>query len=69
MGDCMQAVRAQLDAEGRALHLPTDERNSEPGIVTDADIATAVPLVDATFADDGTIIVIAPASDLSPAMC
>eukprot|EP00959_Pyramimonas_sp_CCMP1952_P387026 8111134-Pyramimonas_sp.AAC.1 len=63
MGECMHAVRAQSDAEGLALHLPTDERNSVQSIVTDADTATTAPLLDATFADDGTIIAIVPASD------
>eukprot|EP00959_Pyramimonas_sp_CCMP1952_P101671 2127051-Pyramimonas_sp.AAC.1 len=69
MGERMHALRAQLDAEGLALHLPTDERNSVQSIVTDADAATAVPLLDVTFADDGAIIVVVPASDLCPAMC
>eukprot|EP00959_Pyramimonas_sp_CCMP1952_P451961 9462772-Pyramimonas_sp.AAC.1 len=64
MGECAHAARAQLNAEGLALHLPTDERNGVQSIVTDADTATTVPLLDVTFADDGTIIVIAPASDL-----
>eukprot|EP00959_Pyramimonas_sp_CCMP1952_P189990 3974546-Pyramimonas_sp.AAC.1 len=69
MGDCTHAVRAQLDSEGLALHLPTDERNRVQGIVTDADTAATVPLLDATFADDGTILVIVFGSDLCPAMC
>eukprot|EP00959_Pyramimonas_sp_CCMP1952_P364199 7626532-Pyramimonas_sp.AAC.1 len=68
MAECMHAVRAQLDAEGLALRLPTDERNSVQSIVTDAHTAATVPLLDVTFAD-GTIIVIVPASDLCPAMC
>eukprot|EP00959_Pyramimonas_sp_CCMP1952_P096691 2021091-Pyramimonas_sp.AAC.1 len=69
MGECMHAVWARLDAEGLGLHSPTDERSSVQSIVTDADTATTVPLLDATFVDDGTIIVIAPVSDLYPAMC
>eukprot|EP00959_Pyramimonas_sp_CCMP1952_P132287 2765804-Pyramimonas_sp.AAC.1 len=64
----MHAVRAQLDAEGLALHLLTDERNSVQSIVTDADAATTAPLLDVTLADAGAIIVIVPASDLHPAM-
>eukprot|EP00959_Pyramimonas_sp_CCMP1952_P263345 5506972-Pyramimonas_sp.AAC.1 len=69
MGECMRAGRAQLGAEGLALHLPIDECNGVQSIVTDADTAAAVPLLDAAFADDGTIIVIVPASYLYPAMC
>eukprot|EP00959_Pyramimonas_sp_CCMP1952_P056124 1172171-Pyramimonas_sp.AAC.2 len=69
MDECMHAVRAQLDAEGLALDLPTDERYSVQNIITDADTATTVPLLDVTFADEATIIVVCPASDLYPAMC
>eukprot|EP00959_Pyramimonas_sp_CCMP1952_P162637 3400413-Pyramimonas_sp.AAC.1 len=69
MGERMHAVRAQLDAGGLALHLPTDERNSAQGIATDAGTATTAPPLDVTFADDGAIIVIVPASDLYPATC
>eukprot|EP00959_Pyramimonas_sp_CCMP1952_P406433 8518512-Pyramimonas_sp.AAC.1 len=68
MGECTHAVRAYLDAEGLALHLPADERNSVQSIATDPDTATTVPLLDATFAD-GTIIATVTASDLYPAMC
>eukprot|EP00959_Pyramimonas_sp_CCMP1952_P239353 5001984-Pyramimonas_sp.AAC.1 len=69
IGQCMHAARAQLDAEGLALHFPTDERNRVQSIVTDADTATTAPLLDATFADDSSIIMIVPASDLYPATC
>eukprot|EP00959_Pyramimonas_sp_CCMP1952_P325939 6822388-Pyramimonas_sp.AAC.1 len=64
----MHALRAQLDAEEPALRLPADERNSVQRIVRDADTTTTVPLLDVTFADEGTISVIVPASDLYPAM-
>eukprot|EP00959_Pyramimonas_sp_CCMP1952_P213662 4470411-Pyramimonas_sp.AAC.1 len=43
MGERMRAVRAQLGAEGPALHLATDERNGVQRTVTDADAAAAAP--------------------------